>query len=114
MPIAQLAPVLDRLIADLGITRGELALALDASERSVARWRKGEAFPQYESRMRLEEMAALSDRLQESFANQAAVAGWLRAPSGYFGGLAPIDAMLRGRFDAVGAALDALEAGSFV
>jgi hypothetical protein len=106
---AQLAPAIDRLIAELGITRGELATALDASERSVARWRAGQAYPQYESRARLEEMLALADRLQASFPGPAAVAGWLRAPSGSFGGLAPIDAMLRGRFDAVGKALDARE-----
>lgn len=114
MTIAQLGPLIDQLTTELGISKGDLALALDASERTVARWKTGETFPQHESRARLEALLKLSERLRGAFVDDAAVAVWLHAPSGYFGGLAPIDAMLRGRFDAVEAALDALDAGIFV
>ncbi len=105
-----LAPLIDRLMTELGLSRAEFAAALDASERSVARWRAGEHVPQYEARARLEEMTALADRMQASFADSAAAAAWLRAPIGQSGGKAPLDAFLRGRFDAVEAALDARDA----
>ena len=42
MVAAPLAPLIERLIAELGLSRAELATALDASERSVARWKRGE------------------------------------------------------------------------
>jgi hypothetical protein len=113
MVSAPLAPLIERLTAELGLSRSELASALDASERSVARWKAGEHVPQYESRARLQEMTVLADRLRESFTDDAAVAAWLRAPSEYFGGRAPIDALLRGYFASVGSALDALDAGVY-
>ncbi|MCA9859717.1 MAG: DUF2384 domain-containing protein [Thermomicrobiales bacterium] len=111
---APLSPLIERLTTELGISRAEFASALDASERSVARWTAGNTFPQHESRARLETMTALADRLRESFTEEDAAIDWLHAPSGYFGGLAPIDALLRGRFDRVEAALEALDAGIFV
>jgi hypothetical protein len=110
MAAAPLAPLIERLTAELGLSRAEFAEALDASERSVARWKVGGSYPQYEARARLEEMTALADRLHASFPDDAAGAAWLRAPSGYFGGLAPLDAFLRGRFAAVEAGLDAFDA----
>ena len=110
MVAAPLAPLIERLIAELGLSRAELATALDASERSVARWKRGENYPQYEARARLEEMTALADRLHASFPETAGGAAWLRVPSEYFGGLAPVDAFLRGRFAAVESALDAFDA----
>ncbi len=103
---APLAAILERLSTELGLSRAELATALDASERSVIRWQKGEHVPQYESRARLEEMTALADRMRESFPDGHAAAAWLRAPSGYFGGAAPLDSLLRGRFAAIETALE--------
>ena len=111
MTTAPLAPLLERLPAELGISRAELATALDASERSVIRWSKGEHVPQYESRARLDELTALADRLQVSFPDTVAVAAWLRAPNGSFGGKPPIDALLRGHFNTIETALDARDAG---
>lgn len=105
MVAAPLAPLIERLPAELGLTRAEFALALDASERSVARWKAGEHYPQYEARARLEEMTALADRLRESFPDTAEIAHWLRAPN-RSSGRAPIEELLRGHFDAVAAALD--------
>jgi transcriptional regulator with XRE-family HTH domain len=110
MVAAPLAPLIERLPAELGLTRAEFALALDASERSVARWKIGGSYPQYESRARLEEMTGLADRMRTSFSDPAAAAAWLRAPSAYFDCSAPIDAFLRGHFAAVEAALDAFDA----
>ena len=113
MVAAPLAPLIERLTAELGLSRAEFAAAVDASERSVARWKAGEHVPQYESRARLEEMTALADRLRVSFPDRAAAIAWLRAPSASFGGLPPVDAVLRGRFGAVEAALAAFDAGRY-
>jgi hypothetical protein len=38
----------------------------------------------------------------------------LRSQSGYFGGLCPLDALLRGHIDGVDAALEALDSGVFL
>ena len=111
---APLAPIIERLTAELGLSRAEFASALDASERSVARWKTGQHVPQHESSARLEEMTALADRLRDAFPDRTAAIAWLRAPSASFGGLPPVDALLRGHFGAVEAALEAVESGTFV
>lgn len=59
-------------------------------------------------------MTGLTRRLGESFTSVQGGAAWLHAPSGSFGGLAPVDALVRGRIDLVHPALDALDAGVFV
>jgi hypothetical protein len=105
---------LDYLMAFLQLTDGELAQAVGASPRSVARWRADQTYPQHEARRRLDALDALVRRLDESFKSPEGAALWLRAESGYFGGLRPLDALLRGRIDAVDAALEALDAGVFV
>jgi hypothetical protein len=64
--------------------------------------------------MRLDDLAALVKRLDESFDSSDGAQGWLRSESGYFGGLTPMDALLRGRIDRVDAALEALDSGIFL
>jgi len=105
---------LAHLMDSLGIGRGELATVLGISERTVVRWLADERYPQHESRAKLDQLDALVQRLDETFKTPAGSALWLHAPSGYFGGLRPVDALLRGRSDAVEAALEALDAGIFV
>jgi len=70
--------------------------------------------PEVTKPARLDALEALVDRLDESFKTPQGVISWLQAESGYFGGLRPIDALLRGRIDAVDAALEALDSGIFV
>lgn len=105
---------LDQLMAALQITEAELGQVVGAAPRTVQRWRANETYPQHESRRRLDELAALVRRLDEGFKSPRGAAVWLRSESGYFGGLKPIDALLRGRIDAVDAALEALDSGVFV
>lgn len=105
---------LAHLAATLGITHGELADVLGTSERTVTRWLADETYPQHGSRAKLDELDTLVRRLDATFKTPAGSALWLHARSGYFGGLRPIDALLRGRIDAVDAALEALDAGIFV
>jgi transcriptional regulator with XRE-family HTH domain len=112
--INTLGEQLEHLMNSLGISSAELASAVGASDRTVLRWLADQRFPQHESRDKLDALARLVERLDEAFVTPEAAAAWLRAPSGYFGGLCPLDALLRGRIDAVEAALEALDAGVFV
>lgn len=112
--LAVLDELVDGLTNFLQITDTQLAQILDVSPRTVERWRGAATFPQHESRQRLEALEALVHRLDESFKTPDGARLWLLADSGYFGGLKPIDALLRGRIDAVDAALEALDSGIFV
>jgi len=103
---------IDRILADLGISRAELAQALDVSERSIKRWQAGKSFPQYESRARLEELDALADRLLVSFSDLASIHAWLRAPNASSDGRSLVDAIVIDRFDLVKLALDRRNADS--
>lgn len=105
---------LAHLTATLGISFDELAQVLGTDRKTVYRWIADETFPQTNNRARLDELAELVDRLDETFKTKEGAATWLRSRSGYFGGLRPVDALLRGRIDAVDAALEALDSGIFV
>src|SRR3954454_12230198 len=91
-----------------GLSDGELADALAASPRTLARWRPNSTYPQHEARERLARLVALGDRLQEAFRTPEAVRLWLQTESRYLGGFRPVDAIRLGRFDRVDAALQAL------
>lgn len=112
--LAMLGERIDQLTSQLGITDAQFAMALHVQPRTVERWRAEEAFPQHESRQRFEALMALADRLRESFKTPQAGQRWLHSESGYFGGLRPVDGLLRGRIDLVDAALEALDSGIFV
>lgn len=109
-----LSEQLAHLIASLDITYDELAQVLGTDRKTIYRWLAEESFPQAHNRARLDELEVLVDRLDESFQTRAGSAAWMLARSGYFGDLRPIDALLRGRIDAVHAALEALDSGVFV
>lgn len=109
-----LSEQLERLKSSLGISYEELAQVLGTDRKTVYRWLADETFPQAHNRDRLDALEALVDRLDDSFKTPEGAATWLHSKSGYFGGLRPIDALLRGRIDAVNAALEALGSGVFV
>lgn len=109
-----LSESLKRTMAVLGITPAELADALGVSDRTLARWLADETHPQHEARRKLADLEQLTHRLQDSFASPEAIAEWLHTESGYFGGLRPLDALSRGRIDAVDAALESILSGIFV
>ena len=109
-----LSEQLEHLKTSLGISYEELAQVLGTDRKTVYRWLADETFPQAHNRARLDEVEALVDRLDETFKTPEGSANWMRSRSGYFGGLCPIDALLRGRIDAVDAALEALDSGIFV
>ena len=105
---------IDHLTSSLGIDDAQFATVLGVQPRTVDRWRSEDAFPQHESLQRLEALVALVDRLHDSFKTPDGTIRWLHAESGYFGGLTPLDALLRGRIDLVDAALEAIDSGVFV
>lgn len=109
-----LAERIDQLNAQLGMNEAQFAEALHVQPRTLDRWRAETAFPQHESRRRLEALMALVDRLGETFNTSVDAAQWLHSESAYFGGLRPVDALLRGRIDLVDAALEAMDSGVFV
>jgi hypothetical protein len=109
-----LAERIDHLTSSIGIDDAQFAAILGVQPRTVDRWRAEDAFPQHESRQRLESLIALVDRLHESFKTPDGAIRWLHGESGYFGGLTPLDALLRGRIDLVDAALEAIDSGIFV
>ena len=102
----ELDTYIDRLQSTLGLTKAELAQALEVSERSIKRWQRGKSFPQYESRARLEELDALADRLLAAFPDVPSIHAWLRAPSAQNAGKNLVDAITVDRFDIVNIALD--------
>jgi len=108
------AHAIEQLQREFGLSVQELAGALDASPRTIERWRKSETYPQHETRQRLASLIALDRRLHETFEGAEAIRGWLHLPNRYLGGLTPSDAIRVGRFDRVDAALEALESGIFV
>lgn len=101
-PIGQL---IDRVTANLGISRADLATALEVTERSINRWHAGKNYPQYESRARLDELDALGHHLRRSFGAGPEGPEWLRTPNDALRGQTPLAALLEDRIDAVERAL---------
>src|SRR4051794_39223295 len=90
-----LSEQLERLTTNLGMSYDDLAQVLGTDRKTVYRWIAHETFPQSHNRARLDALEALVDRLEDSFKTPEGVVRWLQAESGYFGGLRPIDALLR-------------------
>lgn len=109
-----LSEQLERLTIAFGVSYDDLATILGTDRRTIYRWLANESFPQTASRAALDDLQALAERLDETFDSREGSLIWLGARSGYFGELRPLDALLRGRIDAVNSALDALDAGVFV
>jgi hypothetical protein len=104
----------EQLERDFDLTIADLARALDASPRTIERWRTQGTYPQRDTRLRLSALLALDRRLRDTFNNPQAIRVWLHAPSRYLGGLTPADAIRVGRVDRVEAALEALDSGVFL
>ena len=86
---------------DLGATPDLLADALGVNPRTLQRWHDGDTLPQPDSRVRLQTLAGLRDRLHETFMTTEAARAWMRHPHRMLGGLTPLDAIRVGRIDAV-------------
>ncbi len=105
---------LERLTENLGLTDEELAGGLKASQRTIARWRAGETYPQRESRERLNALLALEERLRDNFKTIDAIRQWMRDESRYLGGITPAEAIQAGRIDRAEGAIGVIEWGIYV
>lgn len=97
-----------------GLSRDDMARALDVNGRTVERWRRGTAVPQREARERLAVLLKLRDRLNDTFSTEDAAREWLHRQNRYLRGLTPADALRVGRPDRVDGALEVIDAGIFV
>lgn len=105
---------IERLEQDLGLTPQDLCGALDISRRTLERWRNGEAYPQTESRERLNELMDLNAYFQEAFVDSDAVREWIRSKSRYLRWMTPIEAIRIGKLDHARGALEVIESGIYL
>ena len=106
-----LEPAMKLLREDFGFNSRDLAQVLRVDQRTITRWAAGDAFPRHGARDRLEALAALDERLTETFVSWDAARAWLRMPTRYLGDMAPIEAIRAGRIDRVMALIEAIDSG---
>lgn len=106
-----LEPAIRQLREDFGFDGRDLAQALGVDQRTIARWAAGDAFPRHGAKERLEALADLDERLNETFVSWDAARTWLQAPTRYLGDMAPIEAVRAGRIDRVVALIEAIDSG---
>lgn len=114
--IADVTPrhALKRFRDQLGLTDTDLSAAFAVSPRTLARWRKGEAYPQHEAREKMNQLLALADTLDDTFDSVRAGQAWMHSESRYLGGLTPAEAVRAGRIDRAHLALRAMDAGVYL
>jgi hypothetical protein len=104
--------ILDQIQGDLALTDDELAAVLGLSPVQLGRVRSTSGRLPASASQRLDQLAALNDRLQDSFQPEG-VADWLRSGSRYLGGQSLLSVLCEGHFDLANTALDAFDAGVF-
>jgi transcriptional regulator with XRE-family HTH domain len=103
---------LERLHREFGFSYAQLAQALNTSEPTVHRWRRGdggEPTPVYLKR--LEALEAFLEELDELFASKRAAAAWLDKSLAVLKDRTPRAMILDGHVDRVTGVLYALNAG---
>ncbi len=108
-----LSQTLNHNMTTLGISARELARAVGASDKTVARWLADDTYPQHGSREKLAELDALTDLLEESFVDTESLQLWFHGENRYLGGLRPVDAVISGRIDRATAATENILSGIF-
>ena len=103
---------LERLHSDFGFSYAQLAQALNTSEPTLHRWRRGtggEPTPVYLKR--LEAFEAFLEELDDLFAGKRSAAAWLDKPLPVLKNRTPRAMILDGHVDRVTGVLYALNAG---
>jgi putative toxin-antitoxin system antitoxin component (TIGR02293 family) len=108
-----LAERLERAAEQMDLGPRDLARALDASPRTVARWLNQETTPRGDAKERMLEVVAVFDRLTATLTPPAAH-DWLFTPNAALDYHKPIDLLRVGEFRRVLGAIDALAEGVFV
>jgi len=102
----------ERLHSEFGLRYGELAQALNTSEPTLHRWRRGaggEPTPVYLKR--LGALQAFLEELDDLFSNVKAARAWLDKPLSVLKNRTPRDMIVDGHVDRVTGILYALNAG---
>jgi uncharacterized protein (DUF2384 family) len=102
----------ERLHGEFGFRYGELAQALNASEPTLHRWRRGAGGePTAVYLKRLEALEAFLEELDDLFADVQAARAWLDKPLSVLKDRTPRQMILDGHVDRVTGILYALNAG---
>ncbi len=99
--------------ARLGLSLAEVATAVGASARTVARWADGAVAPSPAHRRRLEELGETRHLLETVFPDWTAALEWAHAPSAALRGRSPLGEITRGHIAAVIEVLATLESGAY-
>jgi transcriptional regulator with XRE-family HTH domain len=102
------------LMEDIGLSKKELADALETTPRTLERWRSGETYPRRDTRRRLATLIELDRHLRDTFEDRGATRRWLGTPHQYLVELTPVEAVRVGRVDRVEPAFEALDSGVFI
>ena len=103
---------LNSMVEDSGLDFADIARILKTSPRNVSRWANDEAEPRWETRERLLELSAVTERLIQVVTARAAQ-DWLFTPNQQLGYEKPVDLIRLGEFKQVIGAIDALGEGAF-
>jgi len=98
---------------ELELTAQEVAQAIGANRKTVARWREGQSAPSPEHRRHLERLNQLRYLLETSFRSPEARRRWLHTPAPGLGGRIPYLVITEGDLDRILNLLSTLEAGAF-
>jgi transcriptional regulator with XRE-family HTH domain len=99
--------------AELELTLEEVAQALGANRKTIARWRGGQSAPSPEHRRLLERLNQLRYLLETSFRSPEAAQRWMHTPAAGLAGRTPLFALTEGNLDEVTKLLGTLAAGGF-
>jgi hypothetical protein len=103
---------LTALRGEIGLSDQEIARALQGTDRSVKRWRAGEAIST-DSLESLFDLATVVAALAEYKLPAPNIRAWFFYRNRFLGGQRPIDAFADGGFDALKPALDAVNDGAY-
>jgi hypothetical protein len=107
---SDVAAVLDGVFEDDVVDTGDVARAVGASARSVARWQADEVVPRRGSEERLLEVKAVVGLLREHLRPEAARL-WIRSPNPDLGYEKPLDLISCGEYQIVIGAILAMAEG---
>lgn len=93
-----------------GLTQAEVGRIVDASERSVSRWLRGEVVPQSLNKQRLIELAYVAESLAEVLPRESANL-WLFTPNRLLRHQAPAELIKTGEYRDVLNLIDAIADG---
>lgn len=112
LTISATTSTLEYFNEDLGMTWAAISDSIDASGKTVKRWRRRKHVPSPEHQRRVEKMSELRHLLREIFGDPEHQQEWLHSSVPRFNGRRPISLLREGKIDEVIGLLAALESGA--